>query len=157
MRDFVKLVAVVLGIFVIQHFLGQKNSGRGGVIILPLDVKYVVGDPVNPGKPALVEFWATWCPPCRSTIPHLNALHDKWKSKLQMVGITNEGEDAVKNFINELPMNYSVACDESGKYSRSLGVRGIPHAFLIDESGAIRWDGNPSSLTDTEISRILMH
>jgi thiol-disulfide isomerase/thioredoxin len=74
---------------------------------------YVQGEEVKlgEGKPAVVEFWATWCPPCKASIPHLNELFTKYQDRgMQFVGITREGEDKVGPFITSMAGKFSVRC-----------------------------------------------
>lgn len=124
-------------------------------IPLPLQVEYVSGNALMPGRPTLVEFWATWCPPCRQTIPHLNGLYEKWGSQIQMVGITSEEKNVVLQFQQLLPMRYPVAIDSQAGYATKLQVDAIPHAFLLNRNGRIVWEGNPQSLTDAQLQLAL--
>jgi len=104
------------------------------------------------GKIVVVEFWATWCPPCRASIPHLNALHEKWGSKgVVIMGMTDEHKAKVKQFMKKLPMDYIVGTgsNDSGNY----GVRGIPHAFVVDPQGTVVWRGHPMSGLDAAIEQ----
>ena len=92
----------------------------GGAAASLAALKYVQGDPfeVGGGKVTVVEFWATWCPPCKVAIPHLNKLYvDKYKAKgVQLVGVTKEDEGTVKPFIAErkAQFTYPVAIDSTG-------------------------------------------
>jgi len=109
--------------------------------------EWITPQPDTAGKPVLLEFWATWCPPCRKSIPHLNELHDKYKDKsLVIIGVSDEDPAAVKDFQKGTPMNYpnGISKDLVQKY----GVNGIPHAFLIGKDGKLIWRGHPMQLTD---------
>ena len=92
-------------------------------------LKFVQGDPfdVGTGKVTVVEFWATWCPPCKVAIPHLNKLYvDKYKSKgVQLVGVTKEPEATVKPFIAERKkeFTYPVAIDSTGTHNFAVALR----------------------------------
>ncbi len=116
-----------------------------------------VKDEVNPaGKPLLLEFWATWCPPCRKSIPHLNEIHAKYKERgLVIIGVTDEEKGIIEPFMKKLPMHYSVAIDTNGKLGTAFGIEAIPHAMLVDKSGKIVWEGHPMELTDAAIEKIL--
>ena len=108
------------------------------------------------GKPLLLEFWATWCPPCRKSIPHLNEIFAKHKdSGLVVIGVTNEDESKIRKFRRNVPMDYSVAIDNDGRLGEKMGIRGIPTAFLVNKSGEIVWEGHPMQLTDEDIAKIL--
>jgi thiol-disulfide isomerase/thioredoxin len=120
-----------------------------------LGVTYLKGKPDLKGKPAIVEFWATWCGPCRATIPHLNEINKKYKDQgLVVIGITDEQRGAVDNFKRTTPMEYNVAVG-GGAISKKMGITGIPHAFLVGKDGKIVWHGHPAGLKDAEIEKVL--
>ena len=95
------------------------------------------------GRIAVIEFWATWCPPCRKTIPHLIELHKKYAPKgVVICSLTNEPKSKVEAFAREMGMTYPVGCGSTS--GGAYGVRGIPHAFVLDTSGTIVWHGHPA-------------
>jgi cytochrome c biogenesis protein CcmG/thiol:disulfide interchange protein DsbE len=119
-------------------------------------LNFVGSKPDMDGKPLLLEFWATWCPPCRTSIPHLNEIHAKYKDRgLLVVGVTGEPNAVIKKFQKEVPMDYAVATDTGGRLNEKMGISGIPHAFLVNKSGEIVWQGHPNRLTDADIEKIL--
>lgn len=93
------------------------------------------------GKVVLVEFWATWCPPCRDSVPGLNKLYAKLKGRnFELLAISvDEGKDASSNvgsFAKEQMIIYPVLLDDQ-KVNRRYDVSGIPVMFLIDKDGRI--------------------
>ena len=120
-----------------------------------LDVTFLKNGPVNleegRGKHVyVVEFWATWCPPCKESIPHLSKLQNKYKKDgLKVVGITTEDEPFVNLYLKDMgkKMEYTVAVDDQEKtttnYMAPFGLTGIPTAFLVDKAGRLAWYGNP--------------
>jgi thiol-disulfide isomerase/thioredoxin len=101
-------------------------------------------------KVIVIEFWATWCPPCKETIPHLSELQEKYKDKVVVIGITGEEKTVVEKFFNaQKEMKYRVAIDDEDKsariYMTGFGVNGIPHAFII-KAGKIIWHGHPMEM-----------
>jgi thiol-disulfide isomerase/thioredoxin len=107
------------------------------------------------GKPAIVEFWATWCPPCRKSIPHLNEIYKEYAPKgLQVVGITDEPDQTIRAFIKTNPIDYPVAIARQ-EVLETFGISGIPQAFLVNKEGNIVWQGHPMSLSKEEIKKIL--
>ncbi len=88
-----------------------------------LDLTYVDKQPDIAGKPLIVEFWATRCPPCRKSVPHLNAIYRKYKSKgLEIIGVTKESGAVIRAFTDQQPIEYPVATDPK--------VRGVSPLFV---------------------------
>jgi thiol-disulfide isomerase/thioredoxin len=135
----------------------RSAKNNVGTQIKEVDVKIIENDPSSTlGHPLILEFWATWCPPCRESIPHLNQIHAKFKDRgLVIIGITKEDKSTVKKFLKELPMHYAVALDSQGKFSGQFGIQGIPHAMMVDPSGTVVWEGHPASLKDSDIAGFL--
>lgn len=108
------------------------------------------------GYVIVVEFWATWCGPCLQTIPHLNELHREYKDRgVLFIGISDEDAKTVTNFMtNDLKMEYLVASSGS-KVSRRYGITGIPHAFLVDPAGIIRWAGHPAADLESQLAKLV--
>ena len=120
-----------------------------------LEVTFVKGAPVTlaEGKGTdvyVVEFWATWCGPCLTSIPHLTELQKKYGDEgLVVIGITDEDASDVRPFLADMgpKMDYRVAIDTYGatnsRFMAPFGQEGIPHAFVIDKLGRIVWHGHP--------------
>eukprot|EP00033_Pygsuia_biforma_P000492 GCRY01000581.1.p1 GENE.GCRY01000581.1~~GCRY01000581.1.p1 ORF type:complete len:204 (+),score=8.96 GCRY01000581.1:145-756(+) len=106
-------------------------------------------DLFSKSKVLVLEFWATWCGPCRQTIPHLTQLQKKYEPKVQFVGISNEPQMKVERFIKQMgnQMDYTVALDTeeeaNGKLMGAFGAQGIPHAFIVDTDCKIQYSGHP--------------
>jgi thiol-disulfide isomerase/thioredoxin len=136
--------------------MARTEKSMVGQPLPKLSVQWLEKKPDTEGKPMIVEFWATWCPPCRESIPHLNEIYAKYKDKgLQVVGITDENRAKIIKFEKDVPIEYSVGLDVGGKYSKPFGIQGIPHAVLVDKSGKVVWEGHPMSLKDSQIEEIL--
>jgi len=108
----------------------------------------------------VVEFWATWCPPCRASIPHLTQMQKKFKDVV-FVGISGEDAPTVKKFVAKMgdKMNYTVAVDDDRKtsaaYMEAFGIEGIPHAFIVDKAGRIVWHGHPMNNLEKSLEEIV--
>ena len=116
--------------------------------------KWLVGPPDTSGKFVLVDFWATWCGPCRKAIPELNVFSRQFKDKLVVIGLSDESEDAVRR-MTQPTIDYYVAVDPGARSSREVGVTGIPHALLIDPKGIVRFEGMPAYLTEASLAKII--
>ena len=107
------------------------------------------------GRPLLVDFWATWCGPCRETMPEVQRLHQKYGTQLQVVGINIEGKsEDVLSYLDEGGYTFPVLFD-SGNWdsivATSYGVNSIPRTFLIDRNSRILYEGHPQGLTEEQI------
>jgi thiol-disulfide isomerase/thioredoxin len=116
--------------------------------------KWITPKPNLAGKFVLVDFWATWCGPCRRSIPYLNELQEKFKDDLVVVGLSDEPEADIRRMA-EPKMNYAVAFDTSGRMMREAQVKGIPHAILIDPKGIVRFEGMPHYLNERGLKLLL--
>jgi cytochrome c biogenesis protein CcmG/thiol:disulfide interchange protein DsbE len=120
--------------------------------------KWLTAEPDTHGKFVLIDFWATWCGPCRRAIPELNALHQKFGDKLAVIGISDESEAAVRK-MTEPKIEYAVAIDTQARMKQAVEVKGIPHVMLMDPSGIVRWEGFPLlsgyELTEQVVADIL--
>jgi len=101
------------------------------------------GRPLRPaswrGKVVLVNFWATWCAPCRAEIPDLIALQEKYEGRLVIVGLSSDTgpPETVKRFVRNAKMNYPVAIAPPEVEAQFGGVFGLPTSFVIDTQGRI--------------------
>jgi len=90
------------------------------------------------GKVVLVNFWATWCPPCRKEMPDLQALYDKYKSEgLVVLSISDEEASKVTPFIAERKITYPVVLDPGRKVNEAFVVEGIPKTFVYNRDGKL--------------------
>lgn len=114
----------------------------------------------------VVEFWATWCGPCRAIIPHMSQLNTKYADRpVTFIGVDVWEDDpaAVKKFVKEMgdKMNYNIAIDEGGAkgktakaWMNAAGQTGIPTAFIVGRDGTIKWIGHPGSI-DKPLAQIV--
>jgi len=94
------------------------------------------------GKVVYVDFWASWCGPCRQSMPKFNVLHEKLSSKgfaLLAINLDESKADA-KKFLESYPVNYMILHDASGKTPQQFGVSVMPTGYLLDRFGFIRYE-----------------
>src|SRR5208282_6274118 len=90
------------------------------------------------GKVVLVNFWATWCPPCRKEMPDLETLYERFSSKgLVVLGISDEEAAKVEPFIRERKVSFPVLLDPGRKVNEMFVVEGIPKSFVYDREGKL--------------------
>jgi peroxiredoxin len=91
------------------------------------------------GTPVVLNFWATWCPPCRAELPELQAAGSRYAGQVAVVGV-NQAEPAgvVQKFISENGLDFSIPLDEAATVSRLYAVRALPTTFFIDRQGIVR-------------------
>jgi thiol-disulfide isomerase/thioredoxin len=116
----------------------------------------------EPGKVYVIEFWATWCPPCRQSMPHLTKLAEDMKSKgVVIVGVSDEKVETVRTFLEKdewkQKARYTLATDPDRStykaYMEASGQGGIPTAFIVKE-GVVQWIGHPMKL-DAPLAQIV--
>ncbi len=92
------------------------------------------------GKIVVIDFWATWCPPCRITLPLMNKIYEKTRGKdVEVFGISTDriSSEKVKEFVKKNKISMPILHDRNGTVSRKYGIRGIPAMFIIDQQGDI--------------------
>lgn len=157
----------------------------GGTVALPGSDEVVtatlgLGDPAPPievsqwlrgesiasfkdGQIYVIEFWATWCPPCRDSMPHLSELQKAHADEVHFVGISDETEEVVESFLKNVQdpstgvtwddvVSYRLAIDPQRNmqhsYMQAAKQSGIPTAFVVGRDGRIEWIGHPLEIDD---------
>lgn len=96
------------------------------------------------GKPLVINFWASWCPPCRQEAPTLSALARKYQRQVQFLGIIfQDTEPQVRAYIKEFNVPYPNAWDPKQEAANTYGITGVPETYFIDSQGRLRgkWIG----------------
>ena len=173
MRMLFQTMSVLAGVTFAVDAQAEESKLKIGDAAPKLQVgKWVQGEPVKEfakDKAYIVEFWATWCGPCRVSIPHLNELHEKFKDKgLVVIGqdVWERDESLVEPFVKKMgdKMTYRVAMDDKSKeeqgamaitWMKAAGQNGIPAAFVVNKQGKIAWIGHPMSLKEQVLEDVL--
>jgi thiol-disulfide isomerase/thioredoxin len=125
-----------------QRFLDRIDLARATMappfMATTLDGQHISMDSLA-GKVVLIDFWATWCGPCRMAIPHLIELQKKYGGRnFTVVGVSldQQGEGVVRPFTQQWNINYPVVVDQDGSVARDYGgIRSIPSTLVIDRTG----------------------
>jgi len=124
----------------------QENIGDGSTIIKAPDftLKDINGNDVKlssyKGKIVILDFWATWCPPCRKGIPDLIDLQNRYSDDLVVIGVSLDQSNTINEvvpFYNSYKMNYPVVYGNGMVVQQYGGIEAIPTSFIIDKKGNI--------------------
>jgi cytochrome c biogenesis protein CcmG/thiol:disulfide interchange protein DsbE len=105
--------------------------------------KWLTPEPDGRGKFILIDFWQAASPPCRAVIPLLNAIQHDFAGKVEVISITRESEEIVRQK-NDVKIEHHLAVDTQARMEKSIGVTAAPHVIIIDPQGVIRWEGYPA-------------
>jgi len=107
------------------------------------------------GKVVFLNFWATWCIPCRQEMPAMEKLHREFKGQgFEVVAVNfREGEGEIREFLQELGLTFTVLLDKDGKVSEEYGVWSLPLSYFIDRKGAFMGKAVGSREWDSQVAR----
>ena len=126
------------------------------------ELKNINGDVFNfnetKGNVVLINFWATWCPPCIAEMPSMHLLYEDYKDKVEFVFVSNESETVINKFLNKNKYTFEVFNSKS-EYPEYFNIKSIPRTFVIDKkgnividkSGAVNWNSDSVRNTIDEL------
>lgn len=127
---------------------GNSSNPNVGQLAPDFTLTDLEGEPVKlsdlRGRAVLLNFWASWCPPCRAEMPDLQEAHEKYSDGIRILAVNiQEDKEAVKNFVQEFGLTFTVLLDSDGSVARTYRIAAIPTSFFIDRNGIIRlrWVG----------------
>lgn len=139
-----------------------KSLPEGDVIILLenneiLEVQGVFEDYVGQGNYTLVDFWASWCGPCRAETPNVVAVFEKYRDKgLIVIGVpVNDKQEATQKALVELGIHYPQVLDPSFRVAEQFGITGIPYIILFDPEGNIVAEDLRGAQIEAAVSKVL--
>ena len=136
-------IAVAFGVFLLEPSLRRRPTSMQGTLAPDFSLPQLAGQQLRlstySGKVVLLDFWATWCDPCREEIPRFIDLQDKYRNQgLQIIGVSmDDGPGPVRDFCQRFNLNYPVVMGNAKIGELYGGVFGLPIAFLIARDGRI--------------------
>jgi thiol-disulfide isomerase/thioredoxin len=142
------LLPFALALPLLMAFMPQTGGSLPSVTVQSLDGKKVnTSTWSNDGKPMIVNFWATWCAPCKRELSTISEVYADWQKQTGVKLIAVSIDDArsmnrVAPYVNGQDWDYEVYLDPNGDLKRALNVNNVPHTFLLDGKGHIVWQHN---------------
>lgn len=139
-----------LGVLILFGLPAAASSPQGGLAVPGADgpapdfeLETLSGDSVRlselRGKPVLINFWATWCGPCRLEMPMIQARYSANKDKFTVLAVNfDEPVETVRPYVQELGLTFPVLLDPGGAVQQLYRVRGYPTSVLVDADGIVR-------------------
>jgi peroxiredoxin len=140
-------IGIGIGIAISLGFVNSSNKGTPKIALgfSAPEFKLItyLGDEVKlsdlKGSPVLVNFWATWCQPCRLEMPNLQGRFEQYHPDIYVLAVNfDEPADLVQSFAEELNLTFPILLDPGGRIQSLYQIRGYPTTFLIDSDGIIR-------------------
>ena len=141
-----RLIAIMLTIFTLGLLItGCPPAGtKIGNLAPDFQLQYLDGNTVSlsdlRGSPVIINFWATWCGPCRSEMPFIQEIYNEWQDRGLVILAINlrETSSLVSQFIQDNNLSFPVLLDANGNVALEYNVTGIPTTFFIDKDGIIQ-------------------
>ncbi len=139
------MLTIVIGLGILFAGCGGGTPKSPQVGELAPDFQFQVGEqPISlsdlQGAPVLLNFWATYCPPCREEMPYLQQIYDEWQEKGLFLLAVNIGESSsdIESFMQSRGLSLPVLLDSNGALAGQYGVTGIPATFFIGKDGIVQ-------------------
>ncbi len=150
------LFVLGLSILLLGAFTTDVNKKVPSVNLTDVDGNTInTAEISNDGKPIIINFWATWCSPCKRELNTIAEVFDDWVDetgvKLVAVSIDDQRtKSRVKPYVDGVGWDYDILLDPNGDFKRAMGVNNPPMTFLVDGEGNIVWSHNNYSPGDEE-------
>lgn len=141
-----------LGICLIIMFSGQTYAQKAPTFVLPGD-KQNINLAKLKGKVVYLDFWASWCDPCRKSFPWMNDMHSRYDSNkftIIAVNLDSSKKDASK-FLHKMPADFPIAYDPEGTVASKYNLKAMPSSYLIDKNGSLVYSHKGYREGDTAI------
>lgn len=128
--------------------------------VAPFPGKPVVDAGKFKGKVVIVDFWASWCEPCKIELPALNKLHEKYKGKLVVIGVNvDENLNDAKTFLKSHPVGFDLVHDKGQKNAGELGIEKMPTSFILANGKIVKlheaFRAGDEKKMDEEVKKLL--
>ena len=140
----VVMLLLIIGLGVSAYAMSLAPKIQEGEVATPFVLKDLNGKSVSlasyRGNIVLLNFWASWCPPCRSEMPSIQKLYEKMAGKkfvILAVSVERAPKGKIASFISENGYTFPVLLDDGGKVSSAYGITSIPTTYLLDKKGQI--------------------
>ncbi|MEO0138384.1 MAG: TlpA disulfide reductase family protein [candidate division WOR-3 bacterium] len=152
-------IVLVVGLLSLITCSKREDNSIKGLSFKTLDGKIYKWEDLQ-GKVLIVDFWATWCQPCRKSLPELDAIYKEYNGKVVVIGFSkDDSEEEVKNFLEkEIKVSYPIAMSNQKLEKMFGGILGLPTSFLVDKDGKVvrRFLGYvPKEVLEENIKRLL--
>lgn len=132
------------------------NGVKVGARLPAYDTQFLGASPSPDARLTLIDFWATWCAPCREEFPHLNLLQQRLAPEgLAVIGLTQEPVQVASEFLKKVTIEYPVGAAGEQPLQKQLGIKALPYAVLVNRARVIVWRGQASSLTPAQALQAL--
>jgi thiol-disulfide isomerase/thioredoxin len=143
-----------------RESVGNAIDLRGKPAPAMGNVAWWNGSPSIQNRLVIVDFWATWCKPCKEAIPHMNEIAQAFRADIQCMGISDEANSKFERGLKDSKLDkndfaYPVGVDPTGSMKQGFGIGAIPHVVVISSDGIVRWQGHPGSLSRDVVSSLV--
>jgi thiol-disulfide isomerase/thioredoxin len=133
---FTTLFAALILTFTLPGFAAEPAPDFS-LPTFPADAKVNLAD--FKGRVVYLDFWATWCPPCRKSFPWMDEMHERYKDAgLSIIAVSvDKKRELIEEFINKMEPSFTIAHDPGGDIAKAYKLRGMPSSYLIDRNGLL--------------------
>jgi thiol-disulfide isomerase/thioredoxin len=148
-KSIVVIILIAVAVYGVVKFTGNLSSQKVEVqntskeVAYDFNLKKIGKDEYIrlsdfSGRPVFIDFWASWCPPCRQSTPYVKKLHQEFKGRIEIIGISLDRDlSAARSYIEKSSTDYIQLQGANSEVSKQYGVRGIPAFFIVDKEGKI--------------------
>jgi len=132
-----KFYPLIIALFVSLFFTHQSFAGQNSQAKVLNNFEKLISD--HQGKIIYLDFWASWCGPCRKSFPWLNDMQEKYQQHgLVVISVNVDNDKALaEEFLAQVPAKFKVFYDPKGQVARKFKLKGMPSSYIIDRSGKV--------------------